>query len=88
LPFPGCLLILGANDRAFAKSRTARIDAALALNTTVIAQAPPGSLWYNGDFDRINALDNEENTVITQAAVYDDFNVTAPMGVACDGRLL
>jgi hypothetical protein len=52
--------------------------AAFALNTTAIAQAPPGSLWYNGDFNGVNGLSNERNTIITQAAVYDDFNVTSP----------
>jgi len=55
---------------------------ALALNTTAIAQAPPGgyggALWYNGDFNGINGLANERNTIVTQAAVYDDFNVTGP----------
>jgi len=50
--------------------------AALVLNTTAIAQAPPGSLWYNGDFNDVNGLANERNTGVTQAAVYDDFNVT------------
>jgi hypothetical protein len=54
--------------------------AALALNTTAIAQAPAGSLWYNGDFNGVNGLANERNTVVTQAAVYDDFNVTGPLG--------
>jgi hypothetical protein len=53
------------------------VTAVLALpNATAIAQAPPGSLWYNGDFDGVNALANERNTLIDQAAVYDDFNVT------------
>ena len=56
------------------------LTAAFALNTTAIAQAPPGSLWYNGDFNGVNGLANERNTIITQAAVYDDFNVTAPLG--------
>src|ERR1700682_4112911 len=56
------------------------LTAAFALNTTAIAQAPPGSLWYNGDFNDVNGLSNERNTTITQAAVYDDFNVTAPLG--------
>jgi hypothetical protein len=56
------------------------LTAAFALNTTAIAQAPPGSLWYNGDFNDVNGLANERNTLITQAAVYDDFNVTAPLG--------
>ena len=54
------------------------LTAALVLNTTAIAQAPPGSLWYNGDFNGVNGLANERNTVVSQAAVYDDFNVTAP----------
>jgi hypothetical protein len=56
------------------------LTAALAVNTTAIAQAPPGSLWYNGDFNGFNGLANERNTAITQAAVYDDFNVTASLG--------
>jgi hypothetical protein len=55
------------------------VTAAFALNTTAIAQAPPGSLWYNGDFNGVNGLANERNTTISQAAAYDDFNVTAPM---------
>jgi hypothetical protein len=54
------------------------LAAALVLNTTAIAQPPPGSLWYNGDWDFNNGLPNERNTAVTQAAVYDDFNVTAP----------
>jgi hypothetical protein len=53
------------------------LAAALALNTTASAQAPPGSLWYNGDVNGVNGLANERNTVVTQAAVYDDFNVTS-----------
>jgi hypothetical protein len=53
------------------------LTAALALNTSVTAQAPPGSVWYNGDFNGVNGLANEENTTISQAAVYDDFIVPA-----------
>jgi hypothetical protein len=52
------------------------VTAAFALNTAAIAQAPPGSLWYNGDFNHVNELANERNTLVTQAAVYDDFNIT------------
>jgi hypothetical protein len=52
------------------------LTAAFALNTTAIAQAPPGSLWYNGDFNYVNELANERNTAVSQAAVYDDFNIT------------
>jgi hypothetical protein len=55
------------------------LTAAFALNTTAIAQAPPGSLWYNGDWNHVQFLANERNTVVSQAAVYDDFNVTAPL---------
>jgi hypothetical protein len=55
------------------------VAAAFVLNTTAIAQAPPGSLWYNGDFNDNIFLANERNTVVSQAAVYDDFNVTAPL---------
>jgi hypothetical protein len=54
--------------------------AAFAFNTGVSAQALFGSLWYNGDFNFVNGLANERNTIVTQAAVYDDFNVTAPLG--------
>jgi hypothetical protein len=51
------------------------------LNTTAIAQAPPGSLWYNGDLiDVADSLANGRNFAFTQAAVYDDFDVTAPAG--------
>ena len=56
------------------------ITAALVLNTTAVAQAPPGSLWYNGDWDGVNGLSNERNTIVSQAGVYDDFDVTAPLG--------
>jgi hypothetical protein len=56
------------------------LTAALVLNAPVCAQAPPGSLWYNGDFNGVNGLSNERNTVVTQGAVYDDFDVTAPQG--------
>jgi hypothetical protein len=55
------------------------VTAAFALNTTAFAQAPPGSLYYNGDFNGINGTANERNTLVTQAAVYEDFDVTAPV---------
>jgi hypothetical protein len=38
-------------------------------------------LWYNGDFNNVNGLANEQNTnPVTQAAVYDNFNVTNAAG--------
>src|SRR5437773_3339987 len=37
----------------------------------------PGPLWYNGDFNGVYALANEENTSIGEyGRVYDDFVVT------------
>ena len=47
------------------------------------ARQPSGSssvLWYNGDFNDVNGLANEQNTLVTQAAVYDNFVVTDPAG--------
>ena len=52
------------------------LTVAFALNTTAIAQAPPGSLWYNGDSNGFYGLHNERSTPVNQAAVYDDFNIT------------
>ena len=77
LPFAGCPAHPGMG---FAMRNLSALfgTAALVLNATAIAQAPPGSLWYNGDFNGVNGLANERNTGVTQAAVYDDFNVTSP----------
>lgn len=50
-----------------------------AFTAHVSAQALPGSLWYNGDFNGVNALSNENNTSLGNgqfASVYEDFNVT------------
>jgi hypothetical protein len=52
------------------------LTASFALLNTAIAQAPPGSYWYNGDFNGVNGLANEQNTVVSQAGVYDDFIVS------------
>jgi hypothetical protein len=51
------------------------LTAAFALNTPAIAQAPPGSLWYNGDFNGVNAHTNGHNTSDPPDAVHDDFFV-------------
>ena len=48
------------------------LTAAFALNASAV------TLWYNGDFNGVNGLANERNTLVSQAAVYDDFNVTGP----------
>src|SRR5438552_5978403 len=46
------------------------LTAAFALNASAV------TLWYNGDFNQVNGLANERNTIVSQAAVYEDFNVT------------
>ena len=40
----------------------------------------PAVLWYNGDFDGVNGLANENNTAVGQSSVYDNFVVTDPNG--------
>ncbi|HWX17006.1 MAG TPA: PEP-CTERM sorting domain-containing protein [Chthoniobacterales bacterium] len=72
------------NKYNFAALFALALTAALVLNnTTVIAQPPPGSLWYNGDWDNVSGLHNERNTTYNiQASVYDDFNVTGGPGWA------
>ena len=45
----------------------------------IINQAPPGSLWYNGDFNDVNGLSNELNTSLGSGefgSTYDNFIVT------------
>jgi hypothetical protein len=56
------------------------LTAALALNTAATAQAPPGSLWYNGDWNFVNGLANERDNIVSQAAVYDNFTGPADAG--------
>ena len=42
---------------------------------------PPGALWYNGDFDGVNGLTNEQDTFATGFShIYDDFNVPDEAG--------
>ena len=42
---------------------------------------PTPPLWYNGDFDGVDGLPNEQNSFATGFAhVYDDFNVTDEAG--------
>ena len=40
---------------------------------------PSGNvLWYNGDFNNINGLANEQNTLVQQSSIYDNFIVPSP----------
>ena len=42
---------------------------------------PTGALWYNGDFDGIDGLTNEQDTFATgYSRIYDDFNVNDAEG--------
>jgi hypothetical protein len=54
------------------------LAAAFALNTTAIAQAPPGSLWYNGDWDHQIFLANERNTLDCREALGPRIGKSAP----------
>src|SRR5450432_3531014 len=52
---------------------------ATATATATGSPVAGGALWYNGDFDGVNGLANENNTSLGAgnfASVYDDFNVT------------
>jgi PEP-CTERM motif len=60
------------------------LTAAFALNTPAIAQAPPGSLWYNGDWNFVNGLANERDNIVSQAAVYDNFTGPTAAGTMWD----
>jgi hypothetical protein len=66
------------NKYNFAALFALALAAALVLNTAVCAQAPPGSLWYNGDFNGVGYHVNGHNTSDPPDAVHDDFNVTFP----------
>jgi hypothetical protein len=52
--------------------------------TATPTPTPPGNaLWYNGDFDGVNGLANEQDTSLGAgqfSSIYDDFIVTDPSG--------
>ena len=90
LLFAGCgipfaLAQRGGSKQSVAKSTLAQKSAP--VNAQAQFPANAGSresvLWYNGDFNGVNGLANEENTLIGSgqfASVYDDFNVTDANG--------
>ena len=50
---------------------------------------PAGSLWYNGDFNGVNGLTNEQDTFAEGFShVFDDFNVNGLRGMGCVVGLL
>jgi hypothetical protein len=73
------IIAAGGFDGAFTLASAETLDACIP-GPTPTPTPPPPSLWYNGDFNGVNGLANEENTIVTQAAVYDDFEVTDPSG--------
>jgi hypothetical protein len=75
-----CGMPRASSDEAFAMRNLPAlfVTAALVLlNTTAIAQAPPGSLWYNGDFNGVGYHANGHNTSDPPDAVHDDFIIPA-----------
>lgn len=51
------------------------LSAAFALNTSLRAQPPPSSLWYNGDFNGVGYHANGLNTSDPPSQVYGEFDV-------------
>ncbi len=49
------------------------VAAAIAIAVPSVAQA---QLWYNGEFNGVNGLSSERNTLIPQSMTYDNFVVT------------
>ena len=82
----------GANDTVgliddFGAPANWLIRATALPNTPTPTPVPPPRipLWYNGQFDGVNALANEEETVLGEGQyshTYDNFNVTDPGGWA------
>ena len=54
---------------------------ALVCVATQSSDAAQMTLWYNGDPDLINGLANELNTYVSDARVYEDFDVPTPLTV-------
>jgi hypothetical protein len=64
------------NFAARAAALALALTAAFALNTTAVAQPPPSSLWYNGDFNGVGYHANGVNTSDPPSQVYGEFDVT------------
>lgn len=52
-----------------------RVAAVVAIATAIPSSAQ-AQLWYNGDFDGVNGLSSERNSLVSQSMVYDNFVVT------------
>ncbi len=71
-----------AATTASASRTTNHIVLAQSAAASKIASVPADAFWYNGDFNDINGLSNEDSTLAPGpvGAVYDDFNVPAGPG--------
>ncbi|MGI8955612.1 MAG: hypothetical protein ACR2II_01705 [Chthoniobacterales bacterium] len=67
---------------ASASRTTNQIVLAPSASESRIARIPAEAFWYNGDFNDVNGLSNEDNTLAPGPVgqVYDDFNVPAGPG--------
>lgn len=55
------------------KRLSAPIVALVGLLLLSAVPAKAGIIWYNGDFDGVDGLSNEVNTVVSDGRTYDDF---------------
>jgi hypothetical protein len=53
------------------------LGGAFALSVSLRAQAPPGSLWYNGDFNGVGGHANGTNTSDPDSQVWGEFVLSA-----------
>jgi hypothetical protein len=68
-----------ASYASFGRKFMKRILTIVAITMLICAGSLPaaaaGVLWYNGDFNGVNGLSNEIDTIVSQGAVYDNFIV-------------
>ena len=72
------LIAAGGYDGSFTLASAETLDACIGSPTPTPTPPPGGALWYNGDFDGVNGLANEQDTSLGAgqfASIYDDFNV-------------
>ena len=76
---PGNDLNAFFNSTQFGNNFSSTCDPAIAqcADFSMGVKGPSGILWYNGDFNNINGLANEVNTLVADAHVYDNFIVPA-----------
>jgi hypothetical protein len=72
-------VLLSAASYSYAQEEPTTAD--LASNNYDLVLDPSiegsGTLWYNGNFNGVNGLSSERNTIVSDARTYDDFCVPA-----------